>query len=492
MSRKTKFWKRSLTVTTVALLSLQVTLWQGSAAAENAVPVEIVSMREEGVKYFDKGNGHYTAALYGTPVHYQENGEWKEIDNTLQTVQLSGNLPAAAPQAMAAQQTGNTVSYLKNTANDFDVWLPSAISGDAPFMISYKGHTLRFSMTNTAVRTAAVAPAEEEAPASADDAELDALTQVTTGASATYENVRGNTDLVCNLHAKRLEEKLVLSQPTDGGTYQYRLYYTGLTAILREDNAVVFTDTETEEEIFCLISPYMVDAQDDFSGAVDVALTPTADGCIYAVTPEAEWLQDDARAYPVTLSTSYQATTARDANSIADTTVHSGSPNANFYTLDRLYVGSYVSGGNAYEHRTFIRFTMPSAVSSSDVIENAYMYMTYYPSYQSGDNNTYRAYAANWNFDSSTLTWNTQASPAYGTAAPGSVVARTTDSSSTVHAYNVTNLVTNWITYGYANYGIVIKPTSVDTQKTNRTCYVSSDSGSTNKRPYVTINYHHA
>ena len=71
MTRKTKYWKSSLTVTTVALLSLQVTLWQGSAAAENVTPVEIVSMREEGVKYFDKGNGHYTAALYGTPVHFQ-------------------------------------------------------------------------------------------------------------------------------------------------------------------------------------------------------------------------------------------------------------------------------------------------------------------------------------------------------------------------------------------------------------------------------------
>ena len=31
---------------------------------------------------------------------------------------------------MAAQQMGNTVSYLKNTANDFDVWLPSAVSGE--------------------------------------------------------------------------------------------------------------------------------------------------------------------------------------------------------------------------------------------------------------------------------------------------------------------------------------------------------------------------
>lgn len=51
-----------------------------------AAPIlgEDITKREECVKYFENEDHSYTAAVYGGPVHYEKDGEWKDIDNQLQ------------------------------------------------------------------------------------------------------------------------------------------------------------------------------------------------------------------------------------------------------------------------------------------------------------------------------------------------------------------------------------------------------------------------
>lgn len=53
---------------------------------------EIVDRRTEYTKVFQLSNGLYLASVYETPVHYEMNGQWAEIDNTLQLASTrSGN-----------------------------------------------------------------------------------------------------------------------------------------------------------------------------------------------------------------------------------------------------------------------------------------------------------------------------------------------------------------------------------------------------------------
>lgn len=44
---------------------------------------EVEEKRESNVKHFLKENGTYEAVVYSQPVHYLEDGKWKDIDNTL-------------------------------------------------------------------------------------------------------------------------------------------------------------------------------------------------------------------------------------------------------------------------------------------------------------------------------------------------------------------------------------------------------------------------
>ena len=52
-------------------------------AIEDIEPVEVVSMRSEYEKHYDNGDGTCTAYIDTVPLHYYENGEWLDIDNTL-------------------------------------------------------------------------------------------------------------------------------------------------------------------------------------------------------------------------------------------------------------------------------------------------------------------------------------------------------------------------------------------------------------------------
>ena len=89
---------------------------------------ELVDRRSEYTKEFRLSNGFRVASVYGYPVHYEENGEWQEIDNTLK---LSGT------------RSGNSYT---NTAGIWDVSFPQSLGMDKYISIIKDGHALSFRM----------------------------------------------------------------------------------------------------------------------------------------------------------------------------------------------------------------------------------------------------------------------------------------------------------------------------------------------------------
>ena len=45
---------------------------------------EVISKRTACMKVFEHADHRFTAAIYGTPVHYMKDGHWEEIDNRLE------------------------------------------------------------------------------------------------------------------------------------------------------------------------------------------------------------------------------------------------------------------------------------------------------------------------------------------------------------------------------------------------------------------------
>ena len=55
---------------------------------------EVISKRTACMKVFEHADHRFTAAIYGTPVHYMKDGRWEEIDNRLEAA--ADEVPADA------------------------------------------------------------------------------------------------------------------------------------------------------------------------------------------------------------------------------------------------------------------------------------------------------------------------------------------------------------------------------------------------------------
>lgn len=489
----------------------------GTAPAAGAVldPLilsEDISKREEGVKHFLTEDGSYVAAIYGEPVHYRDSdGRWAEIDNTLSAVRLSGavisslaSTPLAALSAeAAATSSAADIPYWENTANSFKVRLPGRLQTAAPVMVTHQGYTLGFRLQNTDAAQAALPPVSQPSsitepaqtaakPASAEAVELQRQTAMTvTGkeAAVSYEEAMPSVDVQYALSGQRLKESLVFDSQPARSSFTFVLNHPGLVPVLQDSGAVHFYAEQEEEPVFILTAPYMFDAADEMCMDVAVSLVPAGNGSLYTLTPDGGWLADPSRVYPVTLDPT--VTTSTSASAIEDAGVNESNPTTNYYDVDRIYVGSNWTGSVAQESRMYVCLPRCTSIGTSDFILKATLYLQHYPvaSWQTASNKVFDLYdAGSNNWDSASITWNSQKSYTFGSL----IASFTSDKSKTSEAWNITTLARQWYKTSGANNGFVIKPRSKDTSKTNRTCYVSSDTGSANQasRPKATIEYY--
>lgn len=92
---------------------------------EAKVVDELSEERTEYTKKFLMDSGLFMAVVYDSAVHYEENGQWKDIDNTLIT------------------KTDGTIT---NTAGVWDVSFPQQLSRNNKVSITKDGYTLSFGM----------------------------------------------------------------------------------------------------------------------------------------------------------------------------------------------------------------------------------------------------------------------------------------------------------------------------------------------------------
>ncbi len=73
------------TIVCIVFLNVAIIGTCSVSYASEVEPVEIATLRTEYEKHFDNGDGTITAFINTTPLHFNNNGQWEEIDNTLIT-----------------------------------------------------------------------------------------------------------------------------------------------------------------------------------------------------------------------------------------------------------------------------------------------------------------------------------------------------------------------------------------------------------------------
>ena len=465
------------------------TAQQAEAVPVSAIVREATDLREEYVKHFLCEDGTYIAATYAAPVHYSENGVWRDIDNRL--VSTSRSSSAAGNAAYAPR------------ASAFPVSIPQAFSNGQQLTVSSKGYTFGFGISaegqNVSLQsTAALVDAEALPSAAAAQREVSQETQGTRTAAESvqafnaekmaadnlssavvYENVFCDTSLEYIVTPDRLKENLVAAAPQSAYVYRFTVSMDGLVSIPQNDGSILLAAASNPGDvIFTLEAPYMYDAAGETSRAVEMTL---ADG-VLTVTADAAWLNAEERVFPAVIDPTVFVNT-NSQSFIKDTYVSSLFANTNYTSKAKLYTGK---SAIAELTRTYVKFNLPALPSGAQVLYAQFELSKVLTSANSVLHVRNLASAAAWN--PSTLTWNNQPISAAANSAGSLPLAdsRNTVSGSDVYRFVITSTLQNWYA-GSTNNGLVI--TTPNESSTGQVDLYSSRAPGVAHRPVLWFGY---
>ena len=329
---------------------------------------EDITKRGEYYKEFVLNNGLRMATLYPYAVHYEEDGQWEEIDNTLIA---DGD-------------------HYTNTAGEWSVSFPKNMNTGKAVSIQKDGYTLQFYMTGelrssgNQLERASLEASDREALSvqgiqtataqiekvdnSAIKAELEypEMFSQKTQSRLQYANVYSDTNIVYDLDSNRVKESIVMqAYSADFRGYRYTLNVGELRPVLTDSGEIYLYDRDNKEIVMVMPAPFLVDDAGEYN--YDVNVTLTGSGSTYTLTyllPQ-EWLASSDRQWPVVLDPIVDADT--DVNNIRDVSVY-----------ERNCPESYLSGildvGHCADYgimRTFLKYDDLPALTSSDVIVDA-------------------------------------------------------------------------------------------------------------------------
>lgn len=243
--------------------------------AEAEILYEVEEKRDEHTKVYKKSNGTYTAVMTEEPLHYLDEGVWKEINNSMI---LNG-------------------SIYTNLNNLFNVELPKNIDEDKELTVEKDGFELSFSVDNIENSSAIV-----ENNIVASDTEIESADKAIsqTQSSVTYSDIADNTDLQYIVTPNSIKENIVVSNKKSvKDTYTFTFETNGLNAEKLDDGSILFKNNNGDVK-FNIPRPVMTDANFEFSYDIDVSLTENANGTVtLEYAPSADWTSSNNRVYPI-------------------------------------------------------------------------------------------------------------------------------------------------------------------------------------------------
>lgn len=430
---------------------------------------EDVSKRGMYEKHFLMSDGSYTVTAYDEPVHQFVNGAWTEVDNTLQ---LTANA-----DGVSQYKTVNGITEV-SFATKFDSELITMRQGDYSLswdITAVPENSNHISNTVTATKVDA-----QIIPLDLTGMSEEEVKTVATKATSTvrYNDALGQgVDVEYIVTPSKVKENIILDSPKDFAGYLITLYTENLSARLLENNQIELYNTDGEV-IFTVHSPYMYDSAGSFSEDFTLQMLPKGTGCyILAMEPDADWLSDPDRVYPVTIDPLVSPSNIRE--NIIDNYVKEsqGVQNNN---LDRLYVGKL----DGYTVRSYIKFKEMPFIPIGATIRNARITLTIVSgTILTQPINAYMVTGSDW--ASGTITWAN--CPSASTLIASNV------SPNTSMKYQITcvNAVESWYNGNHLgknnNFGIMVRASS-ETGSAN-TAFYSADCMDAASRPALAINY---
>ncbi|MEG0773891.1 DNRLRE domain-containing protein [Clostridium sp.] len=224
---------------------------------------EIKEKRDRNVKYFLKEDFSYEMAIYPEDVHYYEDGQWKDIDNSLEEATVTEQ-----------DETGKTniEEVIKNKNNDFKVKLAKHSDSKNLVRVSKGKYEISWSFNNLNKVKGEQKALETPNLQGLSENEAKQIVK-NTASQVNFYNAYENIDLQYNIIGQKLKENFIINKKTTVPEIQFQVEMKNLTYKLNENNSITFFDEVSNEKVFQIDPPIMYDAAGEVSTDVKFAVT---------------------------------------------------------------------------------------------------------------------------------------------------------------------------------------------------------------------------
>jgi len=435
---------------------------------------ELEEKRTADSKHFLMSDQTVKAIIYNEPVHYLENGTWKDIDNTLE-------------YEKAAES--DDVNGYKTKSGPFDVKFAKKANSSKLVTIKQDKYSLSWDLKNKSKVSSLMNNAEIVKQKTSNDDVIEASV-ANTSQIVNYNNITDNTDLQYVVNGNGLKENIIVNDKSDEYKYSFEIKAVNLTLELQEDNSIIASAGDTGEIIYKIPSMYMIDKSGAYSDDVSVSLSQkNKNKYTIEITANSQWINSEERLFPVIIDP--QITTQQIKKNIYSTYVESGHSTTNHNGEIQMMVGKDSSG--AGKCRGFVKFTLPS-LNKGDMVIDATMYLVqHYADYYASTtpDAQVNAYMVSQAWQEGTVTWANQ--PSYTSVALDYDFIKKSDTKAMWKEWNITKAVKQWYEGTSSNYGIMLRSTLENVSALADSCiyaYYYTESGATSTAyPMIAISY---
>lgn len=458
-----------ITALAVSFVSFSMVSSSSVCAGTNE-PVEILSLRSKYVKHFNNGDGTRTSYVSTVPVHYFDEGTWKEINNSL-VIDDSGNytnISSPLNISIPAKLTNGDNSSIGLSSNDCSIHisLEDFITGkdnDGEGCVEAK------------IKKDSESKDTEELP----KVMLNSLNNSVSSISYDFDNE--GKEFTFDIHPDSLIEKITFDKDSSiPATISYPIKTDNLNIKTNEEGNLEFTKSDGTV-MFTMIAPVIYDSSDDYNCAsVEVTVSSEDDECYlsFSIEDAVNTLSDPV--YPIILRTEY--TEQIDANTRY---------NSELYPYNMIFdqymrIGNEV--GNGYQtyvscNESFIGYPYSGNVTITDAKFNMYLVGNYLSSPI-----TLQVYSMNtqpmncsWNNDSTLGSNNT-------------LISDFDVSYQEMYSWkevDITALVQSWVNYGNTsqNVGVPSYGFKMITNDYPESTVVANSERASYNHPYFEISY---
>lgn len=390
---------------------------------------ELVDKRTEYLKYYQLESKRYEAVTFGLPVHYFEDGEYKDIDNSLELV---------------IDKNGKE-KYV-NKANSFKAEISPSIDDDWTASITKDDYKISWSIDGITKGTSASAKTfltKDKWKQLKNGERRRNLPNISS--EVIYKNVLQGIDLQYVVISDRIKENIILNSKKNISQITQRLETEGLTLSKQDDGSILASDSDTNKPVFNIQAPFMMDSQ---GNGCNISTDLVESDGIYILTYnlDQEWL--DNAAYPVVVDPTI--TTSLDPLDIDDTRISSGLPTTN-YTSSYIMCTGY--GSTSKINYSLVKFNNMPEIGPSEMV--VYAGFRVKKASSSTINSTITAHEITSSWDTTTVTWNTK--PTFNSNIEDYCVVDTP--AGKTWDWDITRIAKNWYS-GSANNGILLKDVS--------------------------------